>query len=115
MPHSTSESSRVRGALVAFGVAVLLLGGLTGAAWHDRDRAMRQDVAAHESLRLVPTYVEAILSYDYRTFDTNVATGTSFLADPLATAYARTAAPLRVVAIRERAVVRARVVVTSVV
>jgi Mce-associated membrane protein len=104
-----------RGLTLVVVAAVLLLSGLTGAAWYDQHRAEQRDSAIRDSLAAAPTAAQAIFSYDYRTFDASVTNGRSFVTGPFAKEYAQTTANLKDTATKEQAVVRAEVSAAAVV
>ena len=103
-----------RGVVLLAVLAVLATGAAAGFAWKHhqtqaRDAAVRQAVSASTAA------AQAIFSYDYRSFDTSVANGQSFVTGAFATEYGQTTAALKPTAVSEKAVVRAAVSSTGVV
>jgi Mce-associated membrane protein len=109
------RARRRRGVVAALTVAVLLSGGIAGAAWYGDHRVQQRDSAVRESIAAANTAAQAIFSYDYRTFDASVANGRSFVTGPFAKEYAQTTATLKAAAQKEQAVVRAEVSAAGVV
>ncbi|HEV7899309.1 MAG TPA: hypothetical protein VGP31_15865 [Planosporangium sp.] len=100
---------RQRRLVAILSVAVLLFAGLAAAAWYNRHRAQQRDSAVRGSLAAANTAVQAIFSYDYRRFDSNVANAKTFVTGPFAKEYAQTTSTLKEAAQKEQAVVRAQV------
>ncbi|HEX6970194.1 MAG TPA: hypothetical protein VF174_15470 [Micromonosporaceae bacterium] len=100
---------------ILLGVAVLLVGVLSGAVWYDTDQAERRARAGREALAAATVAAQAIFSYDYRRFDANVANGRQFVTGRFADEYAQTTAGLKAPAEQEQAVVRAEVSAAGVV
>jgi Mce-associated membrane protein len=96
-------------------VAVVLVGGVAGAAWYDTDRADRRTRAGSDALAAATAATAAIFSYDYRRFDASVTNGKQFVTGAFAKEYADTTAGLRASVEKEQAVVRAEVSAASVV
>ncbi|WP_051366535.1 hypothetical protein [Hamadaea tsunoensis] len=92
-------------------VAVVAGGCAVYADVRERQRA----AAGRAALAVAPTAATAIFSYDYRTFDSAVATGSRYATGTFASEYARTTAALKDSVISERAVVSARVTASGVV
>ncbi|MEV4755870.1 hypothetical protein AB0J86_12260 [Micromonospora sp. NPDC049559] len=90
-------------------VATLLAAGVAGAAWYGQDRAERRDTAVRQALAAATPAAKAVFSYDYRSFDTSVANGRTFVTGAFADEYAQTTATLRATALSEQAVVLAEV------
>ncbi|MEV1290428.1 hypothetical protein [Micromonospora sp. NPDC049679] len=99
-------------ALVA---ATLLAAAAAGAGWYGHDRAEQRDTAVRQSLAAATAAAKAIFSYDYRTFDTSVANGRTFVTGKFADEYAQTTAALKATAATQQAVVLAEVTATGVV
>ena len=96
-------------------VATVLAAGAAGAAWYGDHRADRRDAAVRAALATAPNAAKAIFSYDYRTFDTSVANGRTFVTGAFADEYAQTTSALKATATKEQAVVLAEVSATGVV
>jgi Mce-associated membrane protein len=95
--------------LIVLGLAVAVAGGYQHRRHEQRDAAVRQALAAATAA------AQAVFSYDYRSFDTSVANGRSFVTGGFAGEYAQTTAALKPNAVKEQAVVRATVSATGVV
>jgi Mce-associated membrane protein len=106
---------RQRRLVAVLSVATLLFGGLAGAAWYDQYRGQQRDSAVRDSLAAANTAVQAIFSYDYRSFDVSVANGKTFATGQFAKEYAQTTSSLKAAAEKEQAVVRAQVSAAGVV
>src|SRR5687767_13823346 len=100
---------------VALVVAIALAIGAATAAWLTDRSADRRDTAVRHALSAATAAAQAIFSYDYRSFDTSVANGQSFVTGPFATEYSHTTSVLKPNAVTEKAVVRAAVSATGVV
>jgi Mce-associated membrane protein len=100
---------------VALVVAIALAIGAAAAAWLAHHSADQHDAAVRHALSASTAAAQAIFSYDYRSFDTSVANGQSFVTGPFATEYGQTTSALKSNAISEKAVVRASVSSTGVV
>jgi Mce-associated membrane protein len=101
-----------RAALVV--VVVVAAGFAAAACWSHRE-AVERDAAVRHALAAATPAAQAIFSYDYRSFDTSVANGRSFVTGTFAREYAQTTAALKPSAVSEKAVVRATVSATGVV
>ena len=99
-------------AYIAVLAAVLAAAGL---AWYQHDRAERRDTAVRQSTAAATTAAQAIFSYDYRSFDTSVANGQSFVTGDFAKEYGQTTTALKANAVKEQAIVRASVSASGVV
>jgi Mce-associated membrane protein len=104
-----ADDARDRGLVAALTVAVLLFGGLAGAAWYDNHRAQQRESAVRDSIATATTAAQAIFSYDYRSFDTSVANGRTFVTGAFAKEYAQTTSSLKAAASKDQAIVRAQV------
>lgn len=100
---------------IALVVAIALALGAAGAAWWTHRGAQQRDTATREALAASTAAAQAIFSYDYRSFDTSVTNGRSFVTGKFADEYAQTTAALKANAVSEKAVVRASVSATGVV
>jgi Mce-associated membrane protein len=96
-------------------VAIVLALGAAGAGWFAHHGTQRCDAAVREALGAATAAAQAIFSYDYRSFDTSVANGRSFVTGKFADEYAETTTALKPNAVSEKAVVRAAVSATGVV
>jgi Mce-associated membrane protein len=101
--------------VVVFGLAIALAAGLAGAGWYAHHRSAARDAAAREALSAATAAAQAIFSYDYRSFDTSVANGRSYVTGRFADEYGQTTTALKATAVTEKAVVRATVSATGVV
>jgi Mce-associated membrane protein len=100
---------------IALVVAIALaIGAATAAALAHR-AADQRDAGVRHALSASTAAAQAIFSYDYRSFDTSIANGQSFVTGAFATEYSQTTAALKPSAIAEKAVVRAAVSSTGVV
>lgn len=100
---------------LALGAAVVVvLTVATLALWAHRD-ATQRDAATRDAIAVSTAAAQAIFSYDYRSFDTSVANGRSFVTGAFADEYNQTTNALKNTAISEKAVVRAAVSSTGVV
>jgi len=93
---------------------VLALAGAGAGWWADRTAGQR-DRAVRDALAASTAAAQAIFSYDYRSFDTSVANGRSFVTGGFADEYGQTTAALKNTAVQEKAVVRAAVSAAGVV
>ena len=93
---------------------VLALAGAGSGWWADRS-ADRRDKAVRDALAASTAAAQAIFSYDYRSFDTSVANGRSFVTGGFADEYGQTTTALKNTAVAEKAVVRAAVSAAGVV
>jgi Mce-associated membrane protein len=100
---------------IALVVAIVLTLGLAGAGWWAHRGAERRDAAVRDALGVATAAAQAIFSYDYRSFDTSVANGRSFVTGRFADEYTQTTTALKPNAVAEKAVVRAAVSATGVV
>lgn len=96
-------------------VVVLVAVGFAAVAWQSHRSAVARDDAVRHALSAATAAAQAIFSYDYRSFDTSVANGQSFVTGGFAREYAQTTAALKPSAVSEKAVVRATVSATGVV
>lgn len=96
------------------GAIVVALAGAGAGWWADRSAA-RRDAAVRAALATSTAAAQAIFSYDYRSFDTSVANGRSFVTGGFADEYGQTTAALKNTAVAEKAVVRAAVSAAGVV
>jgi Mce-associated membrane protein len=96
------------------GAIVVALAGAGAGWWADRS-AGRRDAAVRAALAASTAAAQAIFSYDYRSFDTSVANGRSFVTGGFADEYGQTTAALKNTAVAEKAVVRAAVSAAGVV
>jgi Mce-associated membrane protein len=101
-----------RAALV---VVIVVAAGFAAAAWQSHRGAVGRDAAVRHALSAATAAAQAIFSYDYRSFDTSVANGQSFVTGDFAREYAQTTAALKQSAVSEKAVVRATVSATGIV
>jgi Mce-associated membrane protein len=99
---------------LALVVIVLALAAAVFGGYQHR-RAGQRDAAVKQSLAAATAAAQAIFSYDYRSFDTSVANGQSFVTGDFANEYGQTTAALKPNAVKEQAVVRATVSATGVV
>jgi Mce-associated membrane protein len=100
---------------IALVVAIALAIGAATAAWLADRTADQRDAAVRHALPASTAAAQAIFSYDYRSFDTSVANGQSFVTGPFAAEYGQTTSALKPNAVAEKAVVRAAVSATGVV
>jgi Mce-associated membrane protein len=107
--------SRARRIHIALVVAIALAAGLAGAGWHAHDSTRQRDAAVRGALGVATAAAQAIFSYDYRSFDTSVSNGQTFVTGQFAQEYAQTTAALKASAVSEKAVVRAAVSAAGVV
>ncbi|GAA0725455.1 hypothetical protein Drose_22205 [Dactylosporangium roseum] len=112
MPNIKRRMRRGTAALVA-AVAVGL--AVAGAGWYQHEQARHRDIAVRRSLAAATPAAQAIFSYDYRSFDTSVANGRTFVTGQFADEYAKTTAALKPQAVSEQAIVRAAVSTSGVV
>jgi Mce-associated membrane protein len=101
--------------VIGLSVAALLFTALAGVAWYGQHRQQQRDSAIRGASGAANTAVQAIFSYDYRTFDSSVANGRTFVTGSFAKEYAQTTSALKAAAQKEQAVVRAQVSATGVV
>jgi Mce-associated membrane protein len=95
-------------------LAVLALAAGGGAWWlHLRDDAVGQ--ARDDAVSAAQAAAPALLSYDYRTFDASVRRAKPYLGGSFAKKYAKTTASLKHYAVKQKAILTARVSATSVV
>ncbi|MEV0842679.1 hypothetical protein AB0I55_24440 [Actinocatenispora sera] len=95
-------------------LAVLALAAGGGAWWiHQRDGAV--DQARDHAVSAAQAAAPALLSYDYRTFDASVRRAKPYLGGSFAKKYAKTTASLKHYAVKQKAILTARVSATSVV
>lgn len=111
---SRRRSAGGRRGTVALAVAIVLATGVAGAGWYGHHRAEQRDAAVRQSLAAATAAAKAIFSYDYRTFDTSVANGRTFVTGHFAEEYAQTTSALKATATSEQAVVLAEVSATGV-
>jgi Mce-associated membrane protein len=109
-PHS--RRAMVIPALVA---ATVLAAGAAGAGRYADDRAKQRDAAVRQATAAAPVAARAVFSYDYRTFDTSVTNGRTFVTGEFADEYAETTTALKPTATKQQAVVLAEVATTGVV
>jgi Mce-associated membrane protein len=95
-------------------VIVLAVAGAGTGRWAERS-ADRRDAAVRDALAASTAAAQAIFSYDYRSFDTSVANGRSFVTGAFADEYGQTTTALKNTAVAEKAVVRAAVSAAGVV
>ena len=100
---------------VALIIAIAVAAAVAGASWHADHGARQRDAAARHALGAATAAAQAIFSYDYRSFDTSVSNGRTFVTGRFADEYAQTTAALKANAVAEKAVVRASVSATGVV
>jgi Mce-associated membrane protein len=100
---------------LALAVAVVAVIAVAMAAMWSHRGATQRDAAVRHALAASTAAAQAIFSYDYRSFDTSVANGQSFVTGGFATEYGQTTAALKQTAIAEKAVVRAAVSATGMV
>jgi Mce-associated membrane protein len=105
----------VRKQTLALAVAVVVAIGVATAAFWAHRGAEQRDAAVRNALAASTAAAQAIFSYDYRSFDTSVANGRSFVTGGFATEYGETTTALKQTAVNEKAVVRAAVSSTGVV
>jgi Mce-associated membrane protein len=96
-------------------VLVVATMGFAVFAAYQHHHAQQRDTAVHQSLAAATAAAQAIFSYDYRSFDTSVANGQSFVTGDFATQYGETTTALKANALKEQAVVRATVSASGVV
>ena len=96
-------------------VGIIVLIALAGTAWWGHHRAAQRDAAIRQSLATASAAAQALFSYDYRSFDTSVANGQSFVTGDFAKEYGQTTSALKPNAVKEQAVVRASVSASGVV
>jgi Mce-associated membrane protein len=101
--------------VIGLSLAILLFAGLAGVAWYGQHRADQRDSAVRDATAAANSAAQAIFSYDYRTFDSSVANGKTFVTGPFAKEYGQTTSTLKAAAQKEQAVVRAQVSATGVV
>lgn len=99
---------------ILIGAIVVALAGAFGGFWANRSADRRAD-AVRAALAASTAAAQAIFSYDYRSFDTSVANGRSFVTGGFADEYGQTTNALKNTAVSEKAVVRAAVSATGVV
>lgn len=99
---------------ILIAVIVLAVAG-AGAGWGANRTADRRDAAVRDALAASTAAAQAIFSYDYRSFDTSVANGRSFVTGTFADEYGQTTTALKNTAVAEKAVVRAAVSAAGVV
>src|SRR5262245_11807842 len=100
---------------LAYVVALIAVLAVAGVAWWQHDTAQRRDTAVRQSTAAATAAAQAIFSYDYRSFDTSVANGQSFVTGDFAKEYGQTTTALKPNAVKEQAVVRASVSASGVV
>jgi Mce-associated membrane protein len=100
---------------IALVVAIALAVGAATAGWWAHHEAGQRDAAVRKALAASTAAAHAIFSYDYRSFDTSVANGQSFVTGRFAEEYGQTTTALKSTAVAEKAVVRAAVSATGVV
>jgi Mce-associated membrane protein len=105
----------VRKQTIALVLAVIAAIAVASAGLWTHRGANQRDAAVRDALAASTAAAQAIFSYDYRSFDTSVANGQSFVTGAFATEYGQTTAALKSTAIAEKAVVRAAVSSTGVV
>ncbi|BCJ37892.1 hypothetical protein Athai_53950 [Actinocatenispora thailandica] len=106
---------RTHRAIVIVGVLAVLALAAGGGAWwlHLRDDAVEQ--ARDDAVSAAQAAAPALLSYDYRTFDASVRRAKPYLGGSFAKKYAKTTASLKKYAVKQKAILTARVSATSVV
>ena len=95
--------------------AIVVALAAAGAGWWADRSAGRRDAAVRAALAASTAAAQAIFSYDYRSFDTSVANGRSFVTGGFADEYGQTTTALKNTAVAEKAVVRAAVSAAGVV
>jgi Mce-associated membrane protein len=105
----------VRKQTLALAVATVVAIGVAAAAFWAHRGTEQRDAAVRNALAASTAAAQAIFSYDYRSFDTSVANGRSFVTGRFATEYGETTTALKSTAVAEKAVVRAAVSSTGVV
>lgn len=100
---------------IALALAVIAALAVASAGLWAHRGSNQRDAAVRAALAASTAAAQAIFSYDYRSFDTSVANGQSFVTGAFATEYSQTTAALKPTAIAEKAVVRAAVSSTGVV
>jgi Mce-associated membrane protein len=106
---------RRRMAIPALVAATVLAAGAAGAGWYADHRADQRDTAARQATAAASVAAKAVFSYDYRSFDTSVANGRTFVTGGFADEYAETTTALKQTATKQQAVVLAEVMTTGVV
>jgi len=115
-PRLPLRGPRLRPPLVpALLVATVLAAGIAGSGWFADHRSDRRDTAVRQATTAASAAAKAVFSYDYRTFDTSVANGRTFVTGDFADEYATTTAALKETATTQQAVVVADVATTGVV
>lgn len=104
-----------RGPLIGLIVAIVVFAGVAGVAWYGKYRGEQRDAAVRDAVAAAGPAAQAIFSYDYRTFDSSVANGRTFVTGAFAKEYAQTTTTLKTAATKEQAVVRAQVSATGVI
>jgi Mce-associated membrane protein len=99
---------------ILIAVVVLALAGASSGWWADRNAGQR-DRAVRAAMAASTAAAQAIFSYDYRSFDTSVANGRSFVTGGFADEYGQTTAALKNTAVQKKAVARAAVSAAGVV
>ncbi len=99
----------------ALAVVTVLAAVVAGAAWYGIHRADGRDRAVRQAVAVAPAAAKAIFSYDYRSFDSSVANGRTFITGEFADEYAQTTSALKDTATKQQAVVLAEVSSTGVV
>ncbi len=94
---------------LALALAVIAAIAVASAGLWAHRGANQRDAAVRDALAASTAAAQAIFSYDFRSFDTSVANGQSFVTGAFATEYGQTTAALKPAAIAEKAVVRAAV------
>ena len=100
---------------LAYVTALVAVLAVAGVAWWQHDQAHRRDTAVRQSTAAATAAAQAIFSYDYRSFDTSVANGQSFVTGDFAKEYGQTTGALKANAVKEQAIVRASVSASGVV
>jgi Mce-associated membrane protein len=100
---------------IALILAIALALAGAGAGWWADRTAGQRDTDVRDALAASTAAAQAVFSYDYRSFDTSVANGRSFVTGGFADEYGRTTTALKNTAVAEKAVVRAAVSATGVV
>jgi Mce-associated membrane protein len=102
-------------AIPTLAAATVLAAGAAGAGWYADHRADQRDTAVRQATATASAAAKAVFSYDYRTFDTSIANGRTFVTGAFADEYAETTTALKQTATKQQAVVLAEVATTGVV
>ncbi|MGH3737198.1 MAG: hypothetical protein ACRDT6_16515 [Micromonosporaceae bacterium] len=110
-----AQIGRLRRTAISLVVWLVVFGALAGVAVYFHQSGEATDSAARDATSAARSAAEAIFSYDYRSFDESVANGRQHVTGKFKSEYAKTTAGLAKTAVKEKAIMRARVSTAGVV